>query len=523
MDTTQLIAAQLTLQSLSPARSPGQTLSQSFAGRSNDVSQQISFAEFSQQLLQQGRSERQPERASPTPADHRETHRSESHPTKRNDTPDESQTVQHNSQRVEQQREPEREPRIDETETAPESDQETATPIGTPGNQPSDPAAAQLPTVVNATLSVGAEVSPKSTVSPDALQVVVASAPNQQAANLDLQPVDVNPTPTADGVAGSGAQNTNGVTDQVAPPPATTPQTLTAETAGALPTEATSDAQATPGSTTAAPLESNQQQTQPTITQQTQAMASADAADQQALQNDDNELAGTGNAGSDAATSSERSENGNNLSFGSGQQQGANNAAAGSAGQAGSNSSSAQASFADNITLPMTAASSQATNTSAGGKPVPGAATLHLDSLLSGSPTNQAVDQAMKTLRHSALESIRNEGKEVQLEIAPKHLGALKVQVRQTSEGLETQIIATERMASELLNGNRDQLAQALQELGYDSVEVDIRHQGSQAEDAWQDTSGGDQPSALQTHSIDQPKRSPQDRPDEAGGLNIVA
>ena len=129
----------------------------------------------------------------------------------------------------------------------------------------------------------------------------------------------------------------------------------------------------------------------------------------------------------------------------------------------------------------------------------------------------------MKTLRHSALESLRNEGKEVQLEIAPKHLGALKVQVRQTGEGLETQIIATERMASELLNGNRGQLAQALQELGYDSVDVDIRHQGGQSEDAWQDSSSGDLPQSLPTDSMDQPKRSLQDRPDESGGLNIVA
>ena len=171
----------------------------------------------------------------------------------------------------------------------------------------------------------------------------------------------------------------------------------------------------------------------------------------------------------------------------------------------------------------MTTTGSQATGASASGKPVPGTTTINLDSLLSSSPTNQAVDQAMKTLRHSALESLRNEGKEVQLEIAPKHLGALKVQVRQTGEGLETQIIATERMASELLNDNRDQLAQALQELGYDSVDVDIRHQGGQSEDAWQDSSSGDLPQSLPTDSMDQPKRSLQDRPDESGGLNIVA
>ena len=152
--------------------------------------------------------------------------------------------------------------------------------------------------------------------------------------------------------------------------------------------------------------------------------------------------------------------------------------------------------------------------------------TLVLESLMQGDATVESLQTTGESLFRAAERSLRADGRSVQLELHPPELGMLKVNVTQVDQRIETHIIATELVTSELLNLHRDQLLQTLSDLGFDSSEVDISHEQHAGE---HERFGGDQ------KSKDNPMTSARSRTDFAepkpnpavsnakSGLNIVA
>ncbi|MEM6472255.1 MAG: flagellar hook-length control protein FliK, partial [Planctomycetota bacterium] len=158
---------------------------------------------------------------------------------------------------------------------------------------------------------------------------------------------------------------------------------------------------------------------------------------------------------------------------------------------------------------------------------------LAIDELLADSAAD-GLDSAADVLLRAAETSLRQEGRTIQLELSPAELGTLRIQVLQTEHSIETQIVASEAVASELLNAHREQLTAALQSLGFETSDVEISHQPSQ--DAFDDLSNSaDQADrdSQRREVFSQRRSAPYLSPtqpgsqtsadDSAGGLNLIA
>ncbi|MCS7469501.1 flagellar hook-length control protein FliK [Stieleria sp. ICT_E10.1] len=100
---------------------------------------------------------------------------------------------------------------------------------------------------------------------------------------------------------------------------------------------------------------------------------------------------------------------------------------------------------------------------------------LSLEEFISQSPASpEAVKKTAEVIHDAMRSSLQLEGQTVRVEIHPAELGTLKIQVTQSDQAIETQIIATEFVTSELLTSHRDQLMEALSDLGFETSDVNI-------------------------------------------------
>ncbi|QDV44292.1 Flagellar hook-length control protein FliK [Stieleria neptunia] len=146
--------------------------------------------------------------------------------------------------------------------------------------------------------------------------------------------------------------------------------------------------------------------------------------------------------------------------------------------------------------------------------------TLSLEEFIAQSPASpEAVKKTAEVIKDAMQASLQLEGQTVRVEIHPAELGTLKIQVTQSDQSIETQIIATEFVTSELLAGHRDQLMEALSDLGFDSSEVNISF-----EDQSSTESEGRQPPAEHRYQSKSETQSQVSRASvSGGGINIVA
>jgi flagellar hook-length control protein FliK len=89
--------------------------------------------------------------------------------------------------------------------------------------------------------------------------------------------------------------------------------------------------------------------------------------------------------------------------------------------------------------------------------------------------SGDAVQQALEAITESVEVDGDLDAKTLTLQLNPDELGSLKIQVSQSGQSIEAQILASEAAASDLLAAHRDVLAQALGELGFESAEIDVR------------------------------------------------
>lgn len=144
---------------------------------------------------------------------------------------------------------------------------------------------------------------------------------------------------------------------------------------------------------------------------------------------------------------------------------------------------------------------------------------LSLDDLLVDSPADDAIRNVGETIKDAAEASLQQDGGEVELRLHPAELGGIKIRVVRAEHGLETRIVASEQMTGDLLNQHRDQLIDALADLGFDSSDVDISYQDQASQDS------GSRPESEDSIYQFKPKiPTTNDREsDSSGGLNIVA
>ncbi len=104
--------------------------------------------------------------------------------------------------------------------------------------------------------------------------------------------------------------------------------------------------------------------------------------------------------------------------------------------------------------------------------------TLSLEEFISQSTASpEAVKKTAEVINDAMRSSLQLEGQTVRVEIHPAELGTLKIQVTQSDQAIETQIIATEFVTSELLTSHRDQLMEALSDLGFETSDVNISYE----------------------------------------------
>ncbi|MEM0926076.1 MAG: flagellar hook-length control protein FliK, partial [Planctomycetota bacterium] len=151
--------------------------------------------------------------------------------------------------------------------------------------------------------------------------------------------------------------------------------------------------------------------------------------------------------------------------------------------------------------------------------------TLAMENWLSDS-TIDGVDQAADVIRRVAESSMRQDGRVMQLEVSPAELGTLRIQVLQSEHSIETQIVASEAVASEILHAHREQLTAALHSLGFETSEVEIFHRPNSdqlpndSEQSQQDRKEFQSPYRTPSTSADAPH--PRDT-ESSGGLNLIA
>ncbi|WP_419580946.1 flagellar hook-length control protein FliK [Stieleria magnilauensis] len=147
--------------------------------------------------------------------------------------------------------------------------------------------------------------------------------------------------------------------------------------------------------------------------------------------------------------------------------------------------------------------------------------TLSLEEFISQSPASpEAVKKSAEVISDAMRSSLQLEGQTVRVEIHPAELGTLKIQVTQSDQAIETQIIATEFVTSELLTSHRDQLMEALSDLGFETSDINISY-----DDQSSTESDGRQPTA--EHRYQSKPETTQTQGSRAsvsgGGVNIVA
>ncbi|WP_149498621.1 flagellar hook-length control protein FliK [Roseiconus lacunae] len=146
---------------------------------------------------------------------------------------------------------------------------------------------------------------------------------------------------------------------------------------------------------------------------------------------------------------------------------------------------------------------------------------ISLEDLLTGTADATAVGLVSETIGE-AVESAVTDNKSVYLEIHPQELGFLTIEVSHVEDAVEAKIIASEMVTSELLMSHRDQLVQSLQELGYESLDVDISFDQHASNDA-QSEQQNNRPSFGQPRMAQATIPMNTDRTDRPSGLDIVA
>jgi hypothetical protein len=148
----------------------------------------------------------------------------------------------------------------------------------------------------------------------------------------------------------------------------------------------------------------------------------------------------------------------------------------------------------------------------------PLAGTLSLEALLQEAPPKESIRDTGAVIKDAIRSSLQLDGKTVQLELHPAELGMLKIQVTQVDHNIETRIIATEFATSELLLNHRDQLMEALAELGFQSSDVDISHEDSSFDQSKDEGQSKDSPQQSKTKNTPAARLETQ----SSVGLNLI-
>ncbi|WP_233903439.1 flagellar hook-length control protein FliK [Stieleria maiorica] len=146
--------------------------------------------------------------------------------------------------------------------------------------------------------------------------------------------------------------------------------------------------------------------------------------------------------------------------------------------------------------------------------------TLSLEEFIQSSPASpEAVKKTAEVIHEAMRTSLQLDGQTVRLEVHPAELGTLKIHVTQTDQAIETQIIATEYVTSELLLSHRDQLMDALADAGFDASDVNISYQDQSSGES----EGQHRPADHRYQSKSQAQSSMSRESVSGGGVNIVA
>ena len=114
-------------------------------------------------------------------------------------------------------------------------------------------------------------------------------------------------------------------------------------------------------------------------------------------------------------------------------------------------------------------------------------------------------------------------GKSISIELHPAELGSLQIEVRQVADGWEARIIAGRLGTGELLNAHREQLTASMQNLGMESIDLEISHQRDESQSS---ESGQSQQQRSQQRRYRTPELELTNTPakqDASTGLNIIA
>ncbi|OYP32352.1 flagellar hook-length control protein FliK [Rhodopirellula sp. MGV] len=146
---------------------------------------------------------------------------------------------------------------------------------------------------------------------------------------------------------------------------------------------------------------------------------------------------------------------------------------------------------------------------------------ISLEDFLNGAPDAAAIGLVSESIGE-AVESAITDDKSVYLEVNPKELGFLTIEVSHVDDAVHAKIVASEVVTSEILQHHRSQLVESLNQLGYESLDVNISYE--------QRSSNDSNPQQNQQRSSFQPTRSSTPtipltsyRSDRPSGLDIVA
>ena len=114
-------------------------------------------------------------------------------------------------------------------------------------------------------------------------------------------------------------------------------------------------------------------------------------------------------------------------------------------------------------------------------------------------------------------------GNVISLELEPAELGRLSIRVEQSAEMITAQIIASESVSSELLQSQKSALLESLNDLGFESADVDISHKEERDSDSNSDSNSNSSKRQYSFAGTVDEADSPMARAAESSGLNIVA
>ena len=144
---------------------------------------------------------------------------------------------------------------------------------------------------------------------------------------------------------------------------------------------------------------------------------------------------------------------------------------------------------------------------------------IQFDANVSHASVANGIEKSFDQIADAAAASLHEEGRVVRLQLHPVELGTIEIQVTQLEHSIDTQIVASEAVTSDLLNGHREQLLSTLSQLGFESSDVDIFHRddaSSHPRDFPHDGQRG--------HTGERDSRPTSHEPKHlGGGLNIVA